>query len=176
MSRLHLPLRRGALALAIALGALVADDAMAQSRPAPAPRPGVAQTESGDSKPVARQVTVKIMCVRATNANNRVDPELQSVMQHLKMLKFRGFSLVDQHSKSLEDGDETSFDLEGGRTIKVSLLQHDGTAAKVRLRMLNAQGTKQLDTTVSIHRDKSFMVAGPKLGDDVLILPVTVSY
>jgi hypothetical protein len=35
---------------------------------------------------------------------------------------------------------------------------------------------KILDTTVSIHRNKSFMVAGPKHEDGVLVLPLTARY
>jgi hypothetical protein len=116
------------------------------------------------------------MCVRASNANDRVDAELKPILQQLKFTRYTGFHLIDTQRRSLESGQETTFNIEGERKIRIELLSHDETAAKLRIRMFNAQGRQQLDTTVSIHRNRSFMVAGPKVGEDVLILPVSVRY
>jgi len=129
-----------------------------------------------DSPRVGNSVSVEMRVVRGTNANAQVDDELRSILPALSQTNYRGFSLLDSKRDNLSDGEETEFSIEGGRRVKIELLDHDQTKARVRIRMFNGQGRQALDTTVSIHRDRSFMVAGPKVGDDVLILPVTVRY
>jgi hypothetical protein len=99
-------------------------------------------------------------------------------MQHLRILKYKGFDLIDQHDGEVAPGQEVAFDIEGGRKVKVELLEADAVQAKIRMRMFSGKGgSPTLDTTISVHRNRAFIVAGPKMeGDDVLILPVRVKY
>ena len=38
-----------------------------------------------------KKVEIEMMVVHASNANDKVDPSLQPVMQHLRFLNFKGF-------------------------------------------------------------------------------------
>ena len=57
----------------------------------------------------------------------------------------------------------------------MTVLSKDVKQAKLRIQMMK-DGKKITDTTVSIPRDRYFMISGPKIKDGVLILPVGVSY
>jgi hypothetical protein len=148
----------------------LASEALGAPPPPPSRRPTAAQ-----SAPVAEKVGVEVMVVHGSDAYERVDPALKSVMQHLRFLNFRGFKLLDRQQKTLGIGDRRAFDITGERTVRVELLARDARQAKLRVQMFNQRG-KILDTTVSIHRNKSFMVAGPKHEDGVLVLPLTARY
>lgn len=163
------------LRASVLLASLVAvsDDALAQQRPPPT---STRTAPPAAPAPVNGPVAVEVLCVRATNSNSRVDPKLERIVSHLKFTRYTGFDLIDSHSYELSPKEEATFPIEGGRKVKLELLERDGDAAKVRIQMFSDSGSKQLDTTVQIHRNRSFMVAGPKVGDDVLILPVTVRY
>lgn len=159
-------LRLAVLAAVVALPGV----ALAQSRP-PEP-PGAPHVAA----PLAASVSVDVMCVRATKANDRVDPELKELLKPLSFTGFTGFDLISHNTDALSAGEEASFAIEGGRRLKVQLIDRDEVQARLRLRLFGTDGTKQLDTTVAVHRNRIFMVAGPKVGEDVLIIPVMAKY
>jgi hypothetical protein len=128
------------------------------------------------SAPVSGEVSVDIKVVRATNQHSRVDPALTPMLQHLRFLNYSGFELLDTHDLGLAVSEESVFTVAGGRKVKIQLVSVNDTEAKLRIRMFNEDTTKLLDTTVSIHRNRSFIVAGPRFGEGVLILPVTARY
>jgi hypothetical protein len=140
-------------------------DAMAQARPTP-----VKHT----STPAAGKVGLELKVVHATNSG-QVDPQLRGVMDNFKFTRFNGFKLLDTQNAKLGPGQDATFALAGGRKIKVTLVSRDARAAKVRVVMTNAQG-KLLDTTVSIHRNRAFFIAGPDYDGGKLVLPVSVRY
>ena len=156
-------LRLAVLVAAVALPGL----AFAQGRPSE-PIPAAA--------PAVGPVSVDVMCVRATKSNDRVDPELKPLLKQLSFTGFTGFDLVSHNTDALSVGEEANFAIEGGRRLKVQLIDRDETAARMRLRLIGADGTKVLDTTVAVHRNRTFMVAGPRVGEDVLIIPVMAKY
>jgi hypothetical protein len=144
--------------------------------PPPGRPPARTPAVAADSAPVPRQITVKVMVVRATNANSTVDPELRAMVARLQRYNYKGFRLVDTRSGTLTDGNTTTFAIAGDRQLEVHLLSHDAAQAKVRLVLFGAKGRQNLDTTVSIHRNRQFLVLGPSLGEDALVLPVSVKY
>lgn len=158
-------LASGALAFAL----LGATDALAQQRPTPPP-------PAAPAAPVTGPVNVEILTVRATNSNDRVDPELRPIIKQLSYTRFTGFDLIDTHTRALTVGSTTSIAIEGGRRLKIDLVDRDEVSSRVRLSLFDPEGDKMLDTTVAVHRNRTFMVAGPKIGEDVLIIPVTVRY
>ena len=126
-------------------------------------------------RPAAAKVEVEVMVVHATNAHSRVDARLKPLLPHLRHLNYSGYSVLDVRSDDLGPGQETSFSIVGGRRLQIQLIEKDDRRARIRVRMFNSSG-RVLDTTVSIHRDRSFIVAGPHHEDGVLILPLTARY
>jgi hypothetical protein len=139
----------------------------------PPPRPPADAPPSAKA-PVGK-VGVELMVVHAHNEDGKVDPRLTGIMQNLRFIKFKGFRLLDTHPASLGPAQESTFSIVGGRQIRVQLLERDAKQAKVRVRMFSGDA-KVLDTTVSIHRNRSFMLAGPKHNGGVLIFAVSVKY
>lgn len=167
----------GAL-LAVAVLVAPVSQGWAQSRPVPTRSPQAAplqQSAPSREAPVSGKVSVEMMVIYAHNEDNRVDPALRGVMQQLKNFRFSGYKLLENHPTQLAVGQETSFALPGGRKIKMELLDRDDQQARIRIRMFSGSD-KVLDTTVSIHRNRSFMIGGPSYEAGKLILPVSVRY
>ena len=156
--------RLAPILLAVSLLA-VFQDAHAQQRPNP---PAAPQSHSG-------KVDVQLMVVYAHNEDNKTDADLKPVMQNLRFLRFSGYRLQDKFGSPLAINQESTYNIVGGRKLKLKLLSRDEKQAKVRVRMYKSD-EKVLDTTVSIHRHKSFMLGGPKHDKGVLVFAVTVEY
>jgi hypothetical protein len=122
----------------------------------------------------AKRVNLELMVVHA-NHGQMIDPELEPIMKQLRFLKFSGFKLLAKYPTQLVVGKEATFQLVNNRKLRVQLISRDEKAAKIRIRMFSGSD-KVVDTTVSIHRNRSFIVAGPKYKDGVLVLPVSVRY
>ena len=144
-----------------------------------APIDALAQSPSNTvhhHRPSARgKVTIEIGVVHATNENSRIDPKLRSIAPHLKFIPYSGFSMLNRHQAELGLDQQQAFTIAGGRKVRVKLMERTEAHAKVRVSMFNGD-RKLLDTTVRIHRNKSFIVAGPKYKGGVLILPITARY
>jgi hypothetical protein len=154
----------------MALAASWASPALAQTRPPPRPVPAAPAPV-----PVAGKVNIELMVVHASNAYDRVDPALQPVLQPLRFVSYKGFKLLSKDDSDVAVGAETTFPVVGGRRVQVDVVDRDSVNAKIRIRMYNDKKLL-LDTTVSIHRDKSFMVAGPEHEGGMLVLPITARY
>lgn len=160
----------GALAMAVAA------PAFAQGRPAPPRERPERAEEKDETRPAAGQrVEIQILVVHATNSESGVDPRLQSLSSSFGYLKYKGYRLLSTQKAEIAAGDDASFAIEGGRRVKVTLISKDDARARVRVELSN-DGGKQLDTTVSINRDGTFIVAGPKYKDGMLILPLRARY
>ncbi|MCO4744187.1 MAG: hypothetical protein KC912_05325 [Proteobacteria bacterium] len=163
IKRISQTLSLAALATALLMGGFTPSEASAQ----PAPRGASART--------SQSVTVELLVVHATNQHRNVDASLKSVERHFKFLNYTGFTRLDRDSESLGVGDQTTVTVVGGRSMKVTLIEVDDRAAKLRVQLYK-NTSKLLDTTVSIHRNRSFMVAGPQHDGGMLVFPLTVSY
>jgi hypothetical protein len=122
-----------------------------------------------------KPVSVEMMVVHATNKHNRVDPRLRSVMQNLGFMKFTGFDLLSTEKRSLRRGDEVTMPLVKGREVRIRLISRDAKKSTLRVRVFQ-RGSQQMDTTITVHRNRSFIIAGPKFQGGVLILPLAVKY
>ncbi len=163
----------GALAVLGTL-ATISSDAMAQSRATRPTSEAQAKPSRGKQAPVVGKVDVEVMIVHATNSG-RVDPKLEALKRQLNFTKYSGFELISAHPAALAAGQESSVNIVGGRKLKVTMLERNADSAKVRIR-LSKSSDVLLDTTVRIHRNRVFTVAGPKHDGGVLIFPVSVSY
>lgn len=172
---------------AIALLGCLSTPAMAQAAPAPRARPvpgapaapAAAPAQAAPGAPAAEaavgKVNVAVSVVFATNAHNRVDPRLNDLTRHLSHLRYTGYELLSTESLSLSQDRPQSFQLEGGRKLTVTLLGRDDLKARLRVEISGGSG-KLLDTTLSVNRNGTFIVAGPKHKDGILVLPLSARY
>ncbi|MES2640116.1 MAG: hypothetical protein V4850_11555 [Myxococcota bacterium] len=149
--------------------------AVAQNRPAPASgSPAPAPTGPG-AKPVASRVDVQISVVHATDSESGIDPRLSALASSFRYFKYKGYRLLSTQDADVSVGEDHSFPIEGNRRLKVTLISRDDARARVRVEMTSDDG-KLLDTTVSINRGGTFIVAGPRFKDGILMLPVRADY
>jgi hypothetical protein len=126
--------------------------------------------------PRGQGVEVRMMVVYATDAHQRVDPRLQRLQRYLSNLRFTGFEIVGSHRASLLPKGSRSFSIDGGRKVIVELLSRDDRKARMRVQIVGQRGVKLLDTTLSVNRNGTFIVAGPKYRDGILVLPLSARY
>lgn len=157
----------GLLFAALTLAPLVADAA-----PPPPPRhpPGhLAQAGAKD------KVSVRLMVVHATMNHKRVDPRLQKLTRYLSHLRYTGYDLLQIQSVDLGPKGKESFSIEGGARVEIQMLSKDEKRCRLRVQMTRG-GSKLLDTTLSVNRNGTFIVAGPKHKGGILVLPLTARY
>jgi hypothetical protein len=118
---------------------------------------------------------MELMVVHATDSRPGVDPRLASLASSFRYFKYQGYWLLSTQRSPVGVGDGATFSVEGDRRVKVTLVSVDEERARVRVEMSNRDG-KLLDTTVSINRNGTFIVAGPKYQDGILMLPLRASY
>ena len=162
MIRLRVPL--AGLALAALLSG--ASPALAQTPPAPAPVMP-AQVEA--------RVGVSLMVLLASEQAGESDPRLASWMPLLRTTPFQSFQMLDAHEMALADSEEHGLRLSEGRRIRLQLLSHDLTQARLKV-VLESGEEKVVDTTITVARNKSFFLAvrGPQ--GTSLLLPIVVRY
>jgi hypothetical protein len=154
---------------------LESGSAFAQGRP-PAPAPAAPAAPAPASKPAATgKVEVQIYVVHATDSESGIDPRLSALAASFHYFKYKGYRLLSTQEADVSVGEDHSFPIEGGRRLKVTLMSRDDARARVRVEMTSSDG-KLLDTTVSINRGGTFIVAGPHYEDGILMLPVRASY
>jgi hypothetical protein len=163
------------------LGTVMLSTALA-SPPVPPPPPrGVvtlpdAVLQQSRTAPRGNKVTVGMMVVHATDQHTNVDPRLGSLTRYLSHMRFTGYELLETRSVQLGlDGSET-FTIQGGREVTITLLSRDEDRVRMRVQILAGKGGKLLDTTLSVNRNGTFIVAGPKYNEGILVLPLTASY
>ena len=138
-------------------------DVLAQAR-----RGGPAAHASG-------KVQVTLLEVAATDSHTGVDPRLAPLSHHLSFLRYKGYDMLDTHRFDLGAGGEETLSITGNRRVSIVLLDRSAEFAQFRVQINNQRG-KLIDTTVSVHRNGTFIVAGPKYNDGILILPLQARY
>ncbi len=164
------------LATTLALSMTASSPALAQSRPTRSP-PAAQGVGKADSEVKAGKLKVEVRVVYATTDHSRVDARLGELTRYLSNLKYTGYELIETESAQLAVDGSTSFALAGGRKVKVSVLSKDERRSKLRVQILESKGgSKLLDTTLTINRNGTFIVAGPKYKHGILVLPLTITY
>jgi hypothetical protein len=131
--------------------------------------------EPAQAEPMKPKVEVELMVVHATNAHDRVDERLRPVLQHLRFLQYKGFTLLSAEEKQISVGSGHTFSVAGSRKVTIDVVERDELQVKLRVRMLNERGVF-LDSTIRIHRNKSFMVGGPDHDGGKLLLPLRMLF
>lgn len=150
-------------ALLVLFVSLPSGDALAQNRPGPR-----ADTTG--------KVSLQMLVVAASDSHSGIDPQLQHLQRHLSFLRYSGYSLLDTYTAELSPGGTSTFQLVGNRRVTVALKARDAQRAQFRIQFYGRQDNKLLDTTLSVNRNGTVIVAGPKHGDGILILPLQARY
>lgn len=159
-------------------GTPLAEAAPPASRPPP-PRgvvtlPGT--VHQNRQAPRAQAVTVGMMVVHATDAHSNVDERLGNLTRYLSHMRFTGYELLGTHQAALAPGASETFTIQGKREMTITLLSKDDKQVRLRVQITAGRGSKLVDTTLSIARNGTFIVAGPKYDDGILVLPLTARY
>ena len=157
-----------ALVLCLAVPAV----ALPTSALAEPPRPGPAAA-SRDDAPVGARVRFEVLSVHATNSG-QVDPRLRGLQKQLPPM-FTGFQLLSTHTDQIGLNQSTSFPLEGGRRMKITLLARTEQNAKARIEVFKGD-EKKVDTTVTVPRGESIIFGGFPHQEGKLVFPVSVTY
>jgi hypothetical protein len=160
------------LAFFLLFGAGIAE---AQPRPADRPPANKAGEETRRPAPRGGKVEVQLMVVHATDSHSRVDVRLSRLTPYLSHLRFTGYELLDTHRAQLSTRNSETFPIAGGRKVTIELLSKDDRRTRMRVQV-TAKGGKLLDTTLSINRNGTVIVAGPKYKDGILVMPLTARY
>lgn len=142
--------------------------------------PTLAVAQGGPAAPATEQpagkVTLELPVVYATSAHDNVDPRLSDIARYLKNLRYTGYELLGTQTAQLSPKGGQTFSIAGNRKVKVQLLSREAKRVRVRVRIIGAKGANLLDTTLWVNRNGTFIVAGPKHKDGILVLPLTARY
>lgn len=136
----------------------------------PPARPGPA---ARDDAPQGARVRFEVLTVHATNSG-RVDPRLRDLQRQLPPM-YTGFELLSTHTDQLGVNQSTSFPLEGGRRMKITLLTRGEESARARIEVFKGE-EKKVDTTVTVPRGKTIVFGGFPYQEGKLVCPVSVTY
>ena len=171
------------LSVLLMLGGGLPLDALAAPPPElrpPTPRgvvtlPDSVQHQSRQA-PREQQVQVSMWVVHATDAHTRVDPRLGNLTRYFSHMRFTGYELLGTNDATLGPNDSKTFSIQGGREVTITLLSQDDNRVRMRVQMTAGRESKLLDTTLTINRNGTFIVAGPKYEGGILVLPLTARY
>lgn len=145
----------------------------------PPPRGIVAVPEVVEQPRQASQreaVNVAMMVVHATESHSNVDQRLRNLTRYLSHMRYTGYSLLDTHQAELTTGGSQTFEIQGNREMTITLLSKDERQVRLRVQIMAGRDNKLLETTLSINRNATFIVAGPRFRDGILVLPLTARY
>jgi hypothetical protein len=122
------------------------------------------------------KVQVRILAVAASEGQPYMDPQLKHLVKHLTYLRHDRYELItSKRGLVAGGGQELEFRIPDGPRVVISVREISGTRTKVRVRMYRGQN-KVVDTTVAIQNHGTFILAGPKYRDGILILPIRVDF
>ena len=124
----------------------------------------------------AGRVQLDVLVVHATNAHQDIDERVTPYLRYLRHLAYTGYTPIRDLTLNLSANRVERFELAGGRRVVVELLERDERRARLRIQIIGQRGSKLLDTTMSVSRDASVIVAGPTYDGGILVLPLTARY
>ncbi len=127
------------------------------------------------SRPASSKARITVHVVHATDSETGIDPRIEALAGQFRYLKYKGYRLLSTQDIDLAVGGSQTVTIEGDRRLGVALVSVDESRARVRVEIDGKKG-KLIDTTVTINRDGTFIVAGPAYKDGILILPMRASY
>lgn len=146
--------------------------AFAQGGRPPPRRPAAT---AGAKAPVSGKVDLQVMVVHGTDSHARIDASLKPIMKHLRYMPHKGYTLLSQADHDLGVGGHHGFPLAGGRRLDVKLISVDASQAKIRVEVYQGK-VRKMESVLAVHRNKAFLITGPKHDNGELILAITPRY
>lgn len=162
-----------ALATSSSDSAQVTSDLLAQAGGRRGPRGN--RQNRGKSQQAGDRVRVQVLLVHATAGESYMDPALRRWGRHLRHLRYDSYKLLERRRAALLPDRGREFEILGDRRIEVTLLRKNERNARLRVQMYR-RGQRLVDTTVTVNRNGTFIMAGPAHQDGILVLPITASY
>ncbi|HWP60638.1 MAG TPA: hypothetical protein VNL14_22280 [Candidatus Acidoferrales bacterium] len=121
----------------------------------------------------APPIQLRIGSILASNQATDCDPKLAR-MSELKVFKYRCYRLLRQDTQRAAWRADTTFDIPGGRSLKVTPQERQNNQLSLKVRLL--EGEKPLlDTTVKLREGGNLLLGGPPHEGGVLILSISAS-
>lgn len=172
--------RRPLLRTALTAALLLASSAFTSASPAfaapPAVGGGPAPVVVAQKAPAPHKVQLQVRVVHALEGESYVDPQLAQLARLLQSLRYPRFELIDTRQALVAVGADQVFELVGNRTLTLNLLDLTEERARLRITIDHRGGSRLVETTVSINRNGTFIMAGPRHENGILVLPITARY
>ena len=125
----------------------------------------------------ANTIDIGLLVIHASSSGSTIDPKLRNLASHFDNYIYTSYRLIKEYKDVMKDKTDKAYLIPGNKTtITITLLSHNAKRARVKIRILGANSKLLLDTTVSVKKNGTFIVAGSKYKDGVLFLPITVKY
>lgn len=126
--------------------------------------------------PVPALVDVKMTVVQASEQPGPIDPRLGALAASMQAsTPFKSFIVLAQHQLRLADTEEHAVVISDARRLRCRLLSHDTQQAQLKVELLGGD-SQIVETTVTIRRNKSFVVVMRGRDGTSILIPLTVSY
>lgn len=120
------------------------------------------------------RIQVTIGAILASNQGSEFDPRLAKLKGQLKVFKYQSYRLIRQDTQRPGWNEEASFEIPGGRSLRVMPQEKSGNQLALKVRLL--EGEKPLlDTTVKLSEGGNFLLGGPAHEGGVLILSISAA-
>ena len=126
----------------------------------------------GNSPAGAANVEVHIGAVLASNSGQEFDPRLVALHKQFNVLfPYTSYRLVKEQRMEVPWGGKVGFDIPGGRYVLV--VPREFKNDRVSMKVMLIDGERPIvDTTLSLKNHATFLVAGPRHSEGVLILSI----
>ena len=117
-------------------------------------------------------VEVRIGAVLASNSGQECDPRLVALHRQFTVLfPYTSYRLVKEQRMQVPWGGQVGFDIPGGRYVLVIPKEYKND--RVSMKVMLTDGARPIvDTSVSLKNHATFLVAGPRHSEGVLILSI----
>lgn len=130
----------------------------------------IAVLASGAAAVAQDRVVLEIGTVLATNAGSHVDAQLASMQSQLERLfHYSSYQLVKQEVSDVRCGKPASFEIPGGRRLRVMPKTADGGRVALNVALLK-QSHVLMNTDLTLGDRGLIMVGGPRYENGVLII------
>ena len=122
--------------------------------------------------PAANAVEVRIGAVLASNSSNEFDARLASLHRQFdNLFSYTSYRLVKEVHRQVPWGGKVDFDIPGGRYALVIPKEYKND--RVSMKVMVIEGSRPIvDTAVSLRNHATFLVAGPRQHEGLLILSI----